>query len=146
MSYSTTNELNGIIDKKLPGRPTFKTRNLRIADETLTLYYRDTLQCIRAIYGDPQFTEHLILAPERHYTDHERDCRVYSEMYTGDWWWAVQVRKSFLRVVYDSYIIPEITRIASRGCYSDPSHHLLRQDSTHSLPWQGGIPSLFDNR
>ncbi|KAN0134109.1 hypothetical protein V8E53_008046 [Lactarius tabidus] len=47
-------------------------------------------ECIQAIYGDPEFTEHLILAPEHHYTDHECKCRVYSEMHTGDWWWAVQ--------------------------------------------------------
>jgi len=100
LSYTNANELNAIIDKKLPGRPPFKTRSFVIANETLTLYYRDIIQCIRTIYGDPEFTQDLILAPERHYTDHERVCRVYNEMHTGDWWWAVQVCKSFLRAQY----------------------------------------------
>ena len=35
----------------------------------------------------------MVFVPERHYTDHTRTCRVYSDMHTGDWWWAVQVRK-----------------------------------------------------
>ena len=51
--YSTANGLNAIIDKKLPGCPPFKTRDLVIADETLTLYYQDIIQCIWTIYGDP---------------------------------------------------------------------------------------------
>jgi hypothetical protein len=49
------------------------------------------LDCIRGIYGDPEFVRDLVFAPERHYVDHERTRRVYSEMYTGDWWWSVQV-------------------------------------------------------
>jgi hypothetical protein len=50
------------------------------------------MQCIRALYGDPQFAEHLVFAPERHYTSREHSCRIYNEMHTGDWWWSVQVR------------------------------------------------------
>jgi len=50
------------------------------------------MQCIRALYGDPKFVHELAFAPERHYSDPERTCRIYSELHTGDWWWAVQVR------------------------------------------------------
>jgi hypothetical protein len=32
-----------------------------------------------------------VFAPERHYTNEERTCRIYNEMHTGDWWWTVQV-------------------------------------------------------
>lgn len=98
--YTTANELNRIIDTELPGHPSFKTQNLIIGEENLTLYYQDMIQCIRAIYGDPEFMEQLILAPECHCTDHEHNFRVYSKMHMGDWWWAVQVHKSFLRAVY----------------------------------------------
>lgn len=51
------------------------------------------MQCIQALYGDPRFADHLVFAPERHYTNHERSCRIYNEMHTGDWWWSVQVRE-----------------------------------------------------
>jgi Plavaka transposase len=96
LSYTTTKELNHIIDNALPGRPAFEYRELNIGGETLELYFRDILSCIRSIYGDPELAQDLIVAPERHYIDIERKDRIYSEMHTGDWWWAVQVRNTIL--------------------------------------------------
>lgn len=93
LSYRSTKELNSIIDKDLPGRPSFACRDLTIGGETLHLYHRDILQCIRALYGNPEFTRDLIFAPERHFTDPERTCQVFSDMHTGEWWWEVQVRE-----------------------------------------------------
>ena len=85
------NQLNSIIDG-LPGRPSFQCQDISIGNETLQFYFRDVLECIHAIYGDPEFAQDLAFAPERHYVDHKRTQRVYSEMYTGDWWWSIQVR------------------------------------------------------
>ena len=97
LSYSTPKELNSVIDDSLPGRPPFKCQDLVIAGDTLQLYFRDVLQCIRTLYGDPEFARDLVYVPERHYTDCERKCRVYNEMHTGDWWWAMQVRSHMSR-------------------------------------------------
>ncbi|KAN0140483.1 hypothetical protein V8E53_001692 [Lactarius tabidus] len=55
-----------------------ESQDLTIGEETLTFYFRDVMQCIRALYGDPEFACDLVFAPERCY------------MHTGDWWWAVQ--------------------------------------------------------
>ena len=33
----------------------------------------------------PNLGKDLTFAPERHYPNPERTCRVYNEMYTGDW-------------------------------------------------------------
>ena len=88
-----TNQLNNIIDKQLPGRAPFQCQVLNIGGEKLEFYSRDGLECIRSLYGDPQFTQDLVFAPERHYTSRERTSRLYNEMYTCDWWWTVQVRK-----------------------------------------------------
>ena len=96
LSFGSTKELNDIVDKALPGWPPFETREVIVEGETLELHSRNILECIRSIYGDPEFTQDLAIAPERHYTDQERTDRVFSEMYTGDWWWAVQVRNSIL--------------------------------------------------
>jgi hypothetical protein len=93
LSDRTVNELNSLVDS-LPGRPSFKCQNVLIGNEQLEFHFRDVLACIRAIYGDPEFALDLVFAPERHYVDHGRTQRVYSDMYTGDWWWSVQVRKS----------------------------------------------------
>jgi len=96
LSFSSTKELNDIIDKALPGRPSFNCHKFDIGGETLEFYSRDVLSCIWSIYGDPEFARHLLVAPEHHYTDPKRRNRVYNEMHTGDWWWAVQVRKFVL--------------------------------------------------
>ncbi|KAI9430032.1 hypothetical protein H4582DRAFT_2114015 [Lactarius indigo] len=90
LSYHNTRVLNRIVDMELLARPLFKSWDLVIAGETLQLYYRDIIQCLQALYGDPEFAADMIFAPERHHTEHDWTCRVYSDMHTGDWWWAVQ--------------------------------------------------------
>ena len=74
----------------------FETRKLAIGGETLELHFQNILVCIRSIYGDPEFAQDLAVVPEHHYTDQEQTDHVFSEMYTGDWWWAVQVCNSIL--------------------------------------------------
>ncbi|KAH9061974.1 hypothetical protein EDB87DRAFT_391243 [Lactarius vividus] len=96
LSYSTTNELNSIIDK-LPGPPPFKSDVLEVGGEHLHFYHRDIILCIQTLFGNPEFTQDLVFAPERHYADAERTCRVYSEMHTGDWWWSVQTSLESIR-------------------------------------------------
>jgi len=92
LSYRTVKQLNNIIDNKLPGHPPFRCKELIIGGERLEFYYRDVIECIQSLYGDPGFVQDLVFAPERHYTSAERTCRIYNEMHTGDWWWMVQVR------------------------------------------------------
>ena len=92
LSYRSTRELNTIIDNDLPGPPPFQCRELVIGHEHLLFFCRDALQCIRSLYGNPEFVRDLVFAPEHHYTNDERTCRIVNEMHTGDWWWTVQVR------------------------------------------------------
>jgi hypothetical protein len=91
LSYRTVKHLNQIVDRELPGRPRFQCRVLIVGEERLEFYCRDVIECIRSLYGDPQLAQDLVFAPEQHYTSAERTCRLYNEMHTGDWWWAVQV-------------------------------------------------------
>ena len=96
LSFSSTKELNYIIDNVLPGCPAFQCRELVIGGETLESYHCDILGCIQTIYGNPEFSQDLVVAPEQHYTDQGRTECIYSEMHTGDWWWAVQVCNTIL--------------------------------------------------
>jgi hypothetical protein len=91
LSYKMVNQLNSIIDTKLPGPPPFQQKVLGIGDEELVFYWCDVLECIRSLYGNPKLAQDLAFLPERHYTGHARTSRIYNEMYTGDWWWSVQV-------------------------------------------------------
>jgi hypothetical protein len=89
LSFHTVKGLNEKIDDELPTCPPFHCKEVTFGEERLEFYYRDVMKCIRAIYGNPQFAHHLVFAPERHYTSQERTCRIYNELYTGDWWWKV---------------------------------------------------------
>ncbi|KAG1747466.1 hypothetical protein EDB19DRAFT_1894049 [Suillus lakei] len=73
LSYKNSRELNSIINKQLPGHPKF--------------HYK---QIIVELYGDPDFVDYLVFAPERHYTDNNKTVRLHSDMHTGTWWWNSQ--------------------------------------------------------
>ncbi|KAJ7750301.1 hypothetical protein B0H16DRAFT_1843496 [Mycena metata] len=90
LSYKNSRELNNIIDSKIPGRPKFKRKEVIVGGEAYDVYFRDILECVRALYGDPEFAAHLKVAPERHYADEDQTIRLYHDMHTGKWWWATQ--------------------------------------------------------
>ncbi|KAI0673079.1 hypothetical protein C8Q78DRAFT_970055 [Trametes maxima] len=91
LSYKTVAELNAIIDKYLSSeRPRFTRREIVVGGEAFEVFYRDVIACIRALFGDPEFSGILVFAPERHYTDDSRKMRVYFDMHTGKWWWDTQ--------------------------------------------------------
>ncbi len=98
MSYSNSRELNAIIDEQLSsGRPKFIRREIVVADEVFEIFYRDVIQCIRALYGDPEFAGLLVFTPEKHYADADQSVRVYFDVHTGEWWWETQVRPTLIQ-------------------------------------------------
>jgi hypothetical protein len=91
LSYHNSQALHAIIDNKLPNRPKFHRSEVVIAGEAFEIYSRNIVDCIKSLFGDPEFTSQLILSPERHYADADRTQRLYHEMNTGKWWWNTQV-------------------------------------------------------
>ncbi len=63
-----------------------------MAGEAFDMYFRDIIECIRALFSDPEFAPYLVFAPERHYADENKTERLYHDMNTGKWWWSTQVR------------------------------------------------------
>ncbi|THH20297.1 hypothetical protein EUX98_g8611 [Antrodiella citrinella] len=91
LSFKNSRELNQIIDKKLPtGRPHFRCKEVVIGGEAFDLYYRNVLDCVKALYGDPSFAADMVYKPEEHFADAEHEVRMYHEMHTGTWWWDTQ--------------------------------------------------------
>ncbi|KAG2108065.1 uncharacterized protein F5147DRAFT_761177 [Suillus discolor] len=91
LSYKSSRELNNIIDKKLPtGRPQFRRQEVVVAGEAFDVYFRDVLECVKALYEDPEFAPYLVFVPERHYADKDKTMRLYHDMHTGKWWWRTQ--------------------------------------------------------
>ncbi|KAF8881923.1 hypothetical protein BD779DRAFT_1675255 [Infundibulicybe gibba] len=81
LSYKNSRELNKIIDTELP---------VKIVGDVFDVYYRNPLECVRALFGDPEFAGDLLFKPERHYTSSDKADQLYHEMNTGKWWWDTQ--------------------------------------------------------
>ncbi|KAG0693995.1 hypothetical protein DFH29DRAFT_985378 [Suillus ampliporus] len=91
LSFKNVNGLNSIVDHELPtGRPKFKREQIVVAGEAFDVYYRNIIECVRSLYGDPDFTRYLAFAPERHYTDKDETVHLFHDMHTGKWWWDTQ--------------------------------------------------------
>ncbi|KAG2336453.1 hypothetical protein BDR05DRAFT_978791 [Suillus weaverae] len=89
LSYKNSVELNKIIDTKIPSRrPAFTHHEACVAGEMYDIFSRDILECVRALYGDPEHAQYLSFTPERHYTDAGKTQCLYHDMCTGEWWWA----------------------------------------------------------
>ncbi|THH26668.1 hypothetical protein EUX98_g7528 [Antrodiella citrinella] len=91
LSYHTTRQINQVIDKLPVSRPRFHCKEVTVGGEAFEVYYRDSLECVKALYGDPSLAADLIFKSERHYTDADRTNRMYHDMHTGTWWWNAQV-------------------------------------------------------
>jgi len=136
LSFKNVRELNKIIDEKLPGRPLFSHEEIVVAGSTFDLYHRDVIECIRVLYEDPDFTQHLAFAPERHYTDEGKTARVYHEMYTGDWWWETQVCAAYTQlegITHPPWWQSESARAWQTWSNNHSHYFVLRQNTSHSV-------------
>jgi hypothetical protein len=65
-------------------------------DEQFTIYHRDPVNAIKALWGDPSFSNDLVYKPARLFrgSDQREEHRIFSEMWTGGFWNAAQVGTS----------------------------------------------------
>ena len=60
--------------------------------QPLYFYWRDALDVIKYIFGNPVFALYMQYDPQKLWTDTSRTERVYSEYMTGDFAWQSQVQ------------------------------------------------------
>jgi hypothetical protein len=73
----------------------WKTENLTFKDFpdlVYTVRHRDPVEAIRSLWGDPELSQHIVYKPKKVFSDATQIRRVFGEMWTGQWWNAVQVR------------------------------------------------------
>lgn len=78
LSYTNAKELNHIIDTKLPARPKFERHSVTVDGVEYDVYFRDIMQYIEGIWGDPEFAKILATAPERLHADPDKNIRILS--------------------------------------------------------------------
>ncbi|KAK6980874.1 hypothetical protein R3P38DRAFT_3465763, partial [Favolaschia claudopus] len=60
--------------------------------ESLELWYRNPIDCIREFLGNPAFKEKMNFVPRRFFCNPDGTNREWSEMWTAEWWWKIQQR------------------------------------------------------
>lgn len=60
--------------------------------EKLTIRHRCPLEAIKNLWKDSENAEDLVYAPKKIFSDETMSKRIYNEMWTGQWWHALQVR------------------------------------------------------
>jgi hypothetical protein len=56
-----------------------------------TIRFRNVLEAIQSLWGDPALVAHLIYRPTKIFSDENKTTRIFTELWTGQWWHIVQV-------------------------------------------------------
>jgi hypothetical protein len=56
-----------------------------------TIRYRNVLEAIQSLWGDPALAAHLIYRPTKIFSDENKKTRIFTELWTGQWWHIIQV-------------------------------------------------------
>jgi hypothetical protein len=59
--------------------------------EWVDVWFRDPIDCIKELIGNPMFAQHMHYAPQKVFTDETKEEAIFNEMHTGEWWWETQV-------------------------------------------------------
>ena len=57
-------------------------------DRTFTVRYRDPLEAVKTLLGDPAYAQDIVYKPKKIFN---HDNRIWNEMWTGKWWFQAQV-------------------------------------------------------
>ncbi|KAI6013667.1 hypothetical protein BKA83DRAFT_4063152, partial [Pisolithus microcarpus] len=92
LSFWTAKELRSRIEL-LPTAPRWNYRIIATSYPTKSpaiLYFRDSLECIEALFNHPYYADHMMYTPFRVFTSAERVVREFSEWMSGDMAWRMQ--------------------------------------------------------
>ena len=115
----------------------------RLKMETIQLWKWDPVECVKELIGNPAFWEKLRYSPQRAYEDKEGKSHIFDEMWTGDWWWNLQV--STLSHIFDIYLPSSRIGFGKQGTMGQLYHQWLSHLIKPSYPTLVVIsqPGLF---
>ena len=63
-------------------------------EEQFIVRYRNSLEAVKALLGDPTLQNDIVYRPSRIFRrEGGRNVRIIHEMWTADWWWELQVSR-----------------------------------------------------
>jgi hypothetical protein len=102
--------------------------------ETVELWHRDPVECVRELLGNPSFTNQGYAAV-RMFKNEDYTNREYSEMWTADWWWNIQVHTTpFVRIA--KMYLPLDVETPAPWLNASTNHHSIRQDPANTFQWR----------
>ena len=63
--------------------------------EDLEIWFRDPIECVKELMGNPMFRDAMTYKPARVWLDEAGTQEVIGEMSSGTWWWEIQVSEIF---------------------------------------------------
>jgi hypothetical protein len=99
VSFTTAKALRGRVEL-LPKVPDWKVKKITISGyatrDPMFLFYRDALDCVEYLFGNPLFAGNMDFCPIRFYQDTEKTIRIFTEWFTGNAAWEMQVGPIFV--------------------------------------------------
>ena len=103
LSFDNAHSVHQIVDSIPPTAGAWYKKNLSFHDRPEEVYpvrHRDIIQAIRSLWGDPTLSQYLVYKPKKIFSGADKRQRIYSEMWTGQWWQAIQVSYCQLYILY----------------------------------------------
>ena len=67
--------------------------------EEVELWMCNPLDCIRELMANPSFADVISYEPQKVFEDEAGQERWFNEMWTGDWWWEIQVSQLKIKIL-----------------------------------------------
>lgn len=64
------------------------------------------MECIRKLISNPAFCEKMKYVPEKVYKDKDGKVCIFDEMWTGEWWWELQVSIAPCHILSEEMYLP----------------------------------------
>lgn len=62
--------------------------------DIFTIRHRDPVEAIKSLWRNPELSPQMVFSPQKVFSDRSQKNRIFSEMWTGKWWNAMQVSTS----------------------------------------------------
>ncbi|RDB30888.1 hypothetical protein Hypma_004899 [Hypsizygus marmoreus] len=93
LSYHNIRKLHQIVDSIPERAGEWKTKHLRFKDrpgEKFTIRHRNVIKAIQSLWGSPELADDIVYVPKKVFSDSSRENRIFSEMWTAQWWHVIQ--------------------------------------------------------